>query len=68
MGRADMTLTKVKLYAGGFDYINLDLIQFVDVLDTHYEVYVSSSVVIDVDLTDATITGLIGAADTAYGA
>lgn len=63
-----MTLTKVKLVTGEFDYINLSLIQFVDILDTHYEVYVSSSVVLDVDLTDATITGLISSADNAYGA
>lgn len=63
-----MTLTKVKLTSGEFDYVNLDMVQFVDIVDGNYEVYFGSSVVLEVDVTDATISGLISSADTAYGA
>ena len=63
-----MTLTKIKLVSGEYGYINLDQVQFVDELSTHFEVYFGSSVVIEVDLTDATISALVSASDNAYGA
>ena len=64
-----MTLTKLKLrQSGTFEYVNFEQIQFVDVHSDYYEIYFGSSVAIEIDKTDPTITGLIDAADVAYGA
>lgn len=67
-----MTLTKIKLFDGQFDYFNRDAVQFVDVIydvndvPTHLEVYFLSSVVTNVALDDPTFSSLISTADANY--
>lgn len=65
MGGTDMTLTKIKLQSGEYDYFNLNNVQFVDKLETHFEVYFGSSVVMNVALDDPTISAAVSSADTA---
>lgn len=68
MGRTDLTLTKVKMKDGSFDYVNLELVQFVDKVNSHFEVYFGSSVVLEIAGDDPTFSTAVTTADTAYGA
>lgn len=64
-----MTLTKLKFVGGtAYQYVNLEAVEWVDTEIDRYDVYMSSGHVLAVDLTETTISDLISAADTAYGA
>ena len=63
-----MILTKLKsTHTNGFEYLNMDNIQHVEVHHDHYCVCLSSGVEVKIDLTDTTLSGLVSDADTAYG-
>lgn len=62
-----MTLTKVKMKTGEFDYINLEAVAFVDKVNSHFDVYVGSTV-LEIAGDDPTFSAAVTAADTAYGA
>lgn len=59
-----MTLTKLVSFNDptDFEYVNLEMVDWVDVTSTHYEVYMSSGAMLHISLTDTTITALIAAA------
>ena len=58
-----MALTKIKVTTGGYEYINLDAIESVEVHDDHYCISIGTVGCICAALDDPTITALIAAAN-----
>jgi hypothetical protein len=63
-----MTLTKLAAFIPGtYEYVNLDHLVSVAADGDHYDVLLSDGTLLCIDVDDTTISGLVSAADAAYG-